>query len=163
MASLYAAGVVGVNVPGRIQRSARPSEEFVSLGQELRPRFERGRARRQDLYPLEALQTVTQHGAIGLAKDVEAYLDAQLRRDSQDVAIEGGVMQLAQRKAVGDDRFASGMAIGQDVRRLQQLLVTEPADRALRPIRLQHPLPKALLVDATLREPRDGRASRFDA
>src|SRR5713101_3588693 len=104
MASLYAAEVVSVNVPGRIQRSARPSEELISLGQELGPRFERGRARCQNLYPLEALQAVTQHGTVGLAKDVEAHLDAQLRRDSQDVAIEGSVMELAQRKAVGDDR-----------------------------------------------------------
>ena len=56
-------------------------------------------------------------------------VDLEIGRDADDVAVERGVMQLAAaRRAVGDHRLAQRMAVGQDVRRLQQL-VDGAADR----------------------------------
>jgi len=52
-------------------------------------------------------------------------------------------MKLAEREAVGDDRLAERVTIGQDVRGFQQLVVAQPADGAALLIGAEHALAEA--------------------
>ena len=60
------------------------------------------------------------------------------------------MVQLAERDAIGDDGFSARVAVRQDVGRLEQLPVPEPADGTSLLIRPQHPLPKRLLMKPPL-------------
>jgi hypothetical protein len=49
------------------------------------------------------------------ARTSRSHGDLEVGRDADEVAVEGGVMELAERQAVGNDRLAQGMAVGEDV------------------------------------------------
>ena len=71
-----------------------------------------------------------EHRAVRLAEDRRADLDDVVRSDGEEEPIERGVMELAQRDAVADDRLTLGVAVGRDVRRVEKLLVAQPAQGA---------------------------------
>src|SRR2546426_2870257 len=135
----------------------RPPEHPVALFHELPVRPQRRVARQQEARVLESLQAVLQHRAVWLAENVRAQLHRQVRPHAQDVPVERRVVQLAQRQPVRHDRLAPRMPVRQDVRRVEQLLVPQPADGALLAVRPQHPLPELLLVHALLAEARHVR------
>jgi len=58
---------------------------------------------------------VLEHRPVDLFQDVEAHGDPEVGRDADEVAVEGGVVELAEREAVGNDRLAQGMAVGEAV------------------------------------------------
>jgi hypothetical protein len=60
-----------------------------------------------------------EHRAVRLSEDGRADLDDVVGADGEEEAIERGVVELAQRDAVADDRLALGVAVGRDVRRVQ--------------------------------------------
>ncbi len=64
------------------------------------------------------------------AQHVEAHGDLEVGRDADEIAVEGGVVELAEREAVGNDRLPQRMAVGEDVSGFQQLAMAEPADGA---------------------------------
>ena len=93
-------------------------------------------------------------GAIAFTQDVDSELDRQIRADAEEVSVERRVMQTAQSQPVGKHRFAAGMTIRQDVRRVEQFSMTEPADRTLGLIGLQNPLtgmPAGAVAEASQR------------
>jgi hypothetical protein len=49
------------------------------------------------------LKAVEQHRSIVLVQDCSADFDSPVRPDPKDVAVEGCVVQLAQREPVGND------------------------------------------------------------
>jgi len=55
-------------------------------------------------------------------------------------------VELAEREAVGNDRLAQGMAVGEDVGGLQQLVMAEAADGAALLVGAEHALAKPPLV-----------------
>lgn len=71
-----------------------------------------------------------EHGAIDLMQHLEADLDDENGTDPDDVAIEGWMMELAQRQTVGNGWLSQRVTVGQDVRRVKELVVPEPADCA---------------------------------
>jgi hypothetical protein len=85
----------------RRPRSARAAEEGV--------------ARHVDAPAVEALPAMLEHRPVDLCEDVEAHGDFEVGRDADEVAVEGGVVELAERQAVGKDRLAQGMAVGEAV------------------------------------------------
>ena len=105
--------------------------------------------RHRDPHALEPLEPVLEHRPVRLAQDIEPEVHHEIRADAQDVAIEGRMVELAERDAIGDDGFSPRVAVWQGVGRLEQLPVSKPADRASLLIRPQHPLPEHLLVRVT--------------
>ena len=85
---------------------------------------------------------------VDLLQQVHAHGDLEVGRDADEVAVEGGVMELAEREAVGNHRLAQGMAIREDVGGFQQLVMAEPADGAALLVGAEHALAKAPLVQA---------------
>ena len=57
-------------------------------------------------------------------------LDHVVGPDGEEEAIERGVMELAQRDAVADQRLALGVAVRRDVHRVQELQMAQPAEGA---------------------------------
>ena len=97
------------------RRSARAAEEGVALGQEVAIGLEVIGARHVDAPALEALQAMLEHRPVDFLQHVEAHDDLEVRRHADDVRVERGVVKLAEREAVGNDRLAQRMAVGEDV------------------------------------------------
>ena len=81
-------------------------------------------ARRPQPFAMELLEAVPQHRPVRFLENVESDLYAIVRPDTQDVAVEGGVMKFAERQTVWHDREALWMSVREYVRRLKQFLVT---------------------------------------
>ena len=116
--------------PEAYSRSARAAEEVVALGQEVAIGLEMVGTRHVDAPALKALQTMLEHRPIDFFQDIDAHDDLEVGRDADQVAVEGGVVELAERQAVGNDRLSQGMAVREDVSGFQQLVMAEPADGA---------------------------------
>jgi hypothetical protein len=99
-----------------------------------------------DALPRDFLQAVTQHRSIDLFQNVSTDLDEKLGCDPKDMTVEGGVMQLAQSDAIWNHWLTTRVPVGKNVRRLQQLRVTQMADRAVLPICAQNTLAEGLLM-----------------
>src|SRR6266446_5974307 len=112
MATLYAARDFRVNALGRIQPSARATEEGVALGQEVAIGLEVVGTRHVDAPALKALEAMLKHRPVDFLKHVEAHGDLEVGRDADEVAAKGGVVELAKREAVGNDRLLQGMGFG---------------------------------------------------
>ena len=67
------------------------------------------------------LESVAEHRAVLLGEDVTADLDDQIGSDAKDVAVEGGVVDLAQRQAVRHYPLAERVGVRNDVRGVEQL------------------------------------------
>ena len=76
---------------------------------------------------MDLLEPDHQHRPVMLVQDGLADLDRVVGPDCEEQAVEGGVVQLAERDAVADNRFALGVAIGSDVRSVEQFLVVQAA------------------------------------
>jgi len=94
--------------PKGYSRSARAAEEGVALGQEVAIGLEVVGVRHVEAPALEALQAVLEHRPVDLGEDVEAHGDCEVGRDADEVAVEGGVVELAERQAVGNNRLPRG-------------------------------------------------------
>ena len=104
---------------------------------------------------MEALDAMNQHRSVDLRQDVGSDLDDVIRGDAQNVRVERAMMERAQRNTVRHDRLSLRMAIGQDVCRLQQLLVLQLADRAMALVGLDYPQTERLLMQPLLDLARD--------
>ena len=111
------------------------------------------RARHHHDNSMEPLQPVLQHRAILLLEHVEPHFDPQIRPDPKDIPVESRVMQRTEREPVRHDRQSTRMPVRQNVRRLQQLEVSQPADRAPLSVRTQDAHSERLLVQSKKRRP----------
>lgn len=73
----------------------------------------------QELVSLELLEAMTEHRAVDLLQDVLAHFDNQVRTDADNMTVERGVVQLAQRQPIRDERLAFWMAVGKDMGGIQ--------------------------------------------
>jgi hypothetical protein len=65
--------------------------------------------------PLELLKTVAKHRTVDFVEYVLAHLDDEFRTNSNDVAVEGSVVQLAQCQPIRDHRFVPHMGVKENV------------------------------------------------
>jgi len=72
-----------------------------------------------DAPALEALEAMPKHRPVDFFQHVEAHGDLEVGRDADEVAVEGGMVELAQRETVGNDWLPQGMAVREDVGGLQ--------------------------------------------
>jgi hypothetical protein len=86
---------------GGYSRSARAAEEGVALGQEVPIGLEVVGARYMDAPALKALEAMLKHRPVDFFQHVEAHGDLEVGRDADEVAVEGGVVELAEREALG--------------------------------------------------------------
>ncbi len=91
---------------------------------------------------------MSEHRSVGLPEDVLAYLDDEIWPNADDVVVESGMMQLAQREAIGDDRLATRLSIGDDVGRVEQFLMPELTQGASTPVRGEDALAKPSLMQS---------------
>ena len=86
------------------------------------------------------------HRAILFAEDVAADFDDQVWTDSKDLAVECCMVQRAQRQTIRDHRNSAWMAIGQNMRRVQQFAMAQATNAAGFAVGEQYTLAKGLLV-----------------
>ena len=79
--------------------------------------------------PFPPMAQLQQHRAVFFSKYRRPHLDHVGRRHGQEVPVVRRMVQLAQREPVRDDRFAVGLGVPDDVRRVEQLLVPQSAQR----------------------------------
>ena len=65
-------------------------------------------------------------------KHVLPHTDHIIWRNTDHETVKGGVMKLAQGNAIVDRWHALGEAVGDDVGRIEQFPMAQPAERALR-------------------------------
>ena len=105
--------------------------ELLVAALEARPvRQVDGAAQQVDLLAVDLLEAHDEHRAVRFGEDGRADLDDIVGSDGEEEPIERGVMEFAQRDAVADHRLTLGVAVGGDVRRVQELLVAQPAEGA---------------------------------
>ena len=102
-----------------------------------------------------------QHRAVDLAEDVGPHFDDEVGPHAEDVPIESGMVQSAQREAVRDDRFSARVAIGENVRGFEELDLFQTTDGTAILIGPKHAFAEGLLVNALQRESRHVAAASF--
>ena len=102
-----------------------------------------------DLLAVDLLEPHDEHRTVRFLEDGRPHLDDVVGPDGEKEPIERGVMQLAQRDAVADDRLALGVAVGRDVRCVQEFPMPESTERASLGVRSNHPLAEGDLVQPT--------------
>lgn len=105
------------------------------------------------------------HRPVDFFEDINTHFDAVVGRDANNVGIECRVMELAQGQSIRDTRLPLRVAIRDNVRCLQQLMMPQAANRAVLAIPREHPLPERLLVEPLAHKPGDVPSAevRFDA
>jgi hypothetical protein len=95
---------------------------------------------------VKVLEAVAQHWSVALVKDVRTDLDDVIGSDAEDVGVERGVMDLAERETVGYDWIAALVLVGKDVRGVEQSVVVQAAHGAAPSIRAEDIAPEPGLV-----------------
>jgi hypothetical protein len=80
---------------------------------------------------VEPLESVFQHRAVDLFENVKSYVNDVIGSDADDVAIKRGVVELTERQPVGDLWITCRIAVSNDVRSVEELLMLESADCAV--------------------------------
>lgn len=101
---------------------------------------------------VKTLEAVNQHRAILLVEYIATNLDDVVRRDSDHVLVEGGVVEGAQCDAVPYRRHTVRIRVGHDVSRIEELIAPQAADRAVMLVRPHNAFPKLALVQPLLEQ-----------
>lgn len=134
--------LAGPAQPARRNRSKRSATRAGS-----------GRARGPEdrkVPPRQLLPAVLPHRTIDLGQQLCRHLEDQLGAHPDEVVVEGGMVDLAQREPVWHHRLAPGGRIRQDVRRVQQVRRPQPTDRAAPLVGPQDPSREERLVQPLL-------------
>ena len=102
--------------------------------------------RENNLMVVELLKPVPQHRTIMLLQNVVPDFDDIVGSDADDVTIESGVVDLAERQAVRNHRLPAGLAVRNDVRRVEKLGVLQVADGTVVAIGVEYHHAKRLLM-----------------
>jgi len=78
---------------------------------------------------MKALQTGTQHRAVGLIEDAGCEMHDAIRIDTKQVAVERQMMDCAERKTVNNRSDAFWFRVGHDVGCLHKLALAQGAYR----------------------------------
>ena len=101
-------------IPSAVLASTRLAEQLIALLEEGCVGPVGGSVRHNQTISLETLQPVLQYRAINFGEHIVAHLDHEVRPDADDVHVEGGMVQFAQRQPVGHGRKAEGMGVQED-------------------------------------------------
>jgi len=73
---------------------------------------------------VKALQAVQKHRSINLHEHILPNFNLIVRRHSEDMCVEGGVMQFAEGYSIWYGRHAPRVTIGKDVGRVEKLVMS---------------------------------------
>lgn len=73
------------------------------------------------MFSVQVPQAVAEHQAVDFLENVVTNLDHEVGTDTDDVTVEGGVVQLAHGQPIRHQGLAPRMAIGKDVSSVEQL------------------------------------------
>ncbi len=76
---------------------------------------------------MQFLQAVPQDRTILFIQDISANMDPEIRRHTDDKAIEGGMVKLTKGDSVADPGFTFWKSVRDDVGGIQEFLVSKPA------------------------------------
>lgn len=79
---------------------------------------------------MKFLKAVFQHWAVDLEKDVFANMNASIRINTKNIRIKCRVVDLAEAKAIWHDWLSFGMTVPENMRGVEQIHMSEAADRA---------------------------------
>lgn len=99
-----------------------------------------------NLGAVKSLDRVYQSRAIGLAEDIGAHLDYEIGPESEEIAVEGRVVELAERKTILHRSLSLWFAVRQNMSGVQKLLMAQAAKRTLPVIRLQDSFAEGALM-----------------
>ena len=97
--------------------------------------------------PILLLQPVAERRAVLLLEHLPADVHRIIGADAEDVRVVGGVVDLAERQTVLDDRLAAIIRVGDDVRRIKELDVRQPADSAPARVGVDDDIAEGTLVE----------------
>lgn len=109
---------------------------------------------------MKSLQPVNEHRPVRVVEDILPDFHNAVWPDSDQVSVEGGVMEAAQRNAVRHGRFTERVGVRQNVGRLDQLLAFQPTDCTVELIGPDDSFTERRLVQALSEEPRRIPSSR---
>ena len=89
-----------------------------------------------------------QHRPVDLLQQIRADLDDEIGPDTEDVAVVGGVMDLAEGQAIAHGGNTRLLTVRDDVRGVKERTVSQGAHRASRVVGAQHGGPEDRLVEA---------------
>jgi hypothetical protein len=101
---------------------------------------------------VDLLQRVSQRRSVVFGEDGRGHVDAVVGAHSEELIVEGGVVNLAHRDAVRNDRLAS-FGVTEDVCGIEQLTMTEAAEGATIRVCEEYPLAEQRLVQALSHRP----------
>jgi hypothetical protein len=102
--------------------------------------------RQQQARVVEPLQPVNEHRAIRIVEDIAPHFDEAVWVDSNQVPIEGRVMEIPECDPVRYGRHAQRIRAWNNMRGLEQLVALEPAHSAMVLVRSDDSLPKLGLL-----------------
>lgn len=97
---------------------------------------------------MHLLEPDLEHRTVRFLEDRSPNLNPVVRSYGHEEVVESGVMELAERQTVADDRIAFVVCISHDVSRVQEFLMTQPTDRALLSIGIQDLNAEPLLMES---------------
>ncbi len=96
---------------------------------------------------MKRLDGVHKCRTVPFPKDVVANFDFEIGADTDEVAIESRMVQGTQGKTISNVWLASWLRIPNNVSRVEELVVTKPAEGALTLVCLEDSLPKSPLME----------------
>jgi hypothetical protein len=108
----------------------------------------RRRAGREERLPVDPFEGVLVHGSVVRRQDGRGDANLVVRGDPDDLLVERRVVELTERESVGQRWDAVGLGVADDVRRVEQRSMTEPADGAAIVVGVEHHLAEPALVKA---------------
>src|ERR1700687_907348 len=106
----------------------------------------------------DLLQAVPKHRTVDLFQNVAPDFDDVVGTHTENRGIECGVVKLAERQSVRNDRLTARVAVGKDVSRVEKLTVTKSTDCAGAPICVQDTFTESSLVESPKRQDGHGAA-----
>jgi len=113
------------------RRSRSPKKSLIAALESRGIRPIRESPRQLDRLVVRLFQADKEHRPVRLLEDRLPDFDRVVRPNGKEEAVEGGVMQPAQRQPVAHDRVTFVLRVLDDVGGIEQLLVVEAADGAL--------------------------------
>jgi hypothetical protein len=138
---------MGGKPQGSAWRRDRSAKAFVADFEKLAGRLKGSLSRWSDGSAVKGLDRMNESRAVTLPENVRPDFQDVIGTHAQKMLVESRMMKLAQGKSIADHRLSLRFRIGNDVGRVQKLLVPEPAKGALAAIGVQHPLAESPLME----------------
>lgn len=87
-------------------------------------------------------------GAVVFCQEIRSHFQNAVGPDPEEVAVEGHMVELAERQPILNYGLASWVCVGNDVCRIEQLLMPQPAKCTPSPVCLEHSLPESSLMQS---------------